>query len=349
MSPVSVRRIPDLLLDTSGWGGIRSGDDETSPCPGDDRPDAGEIYAGVVAEVAIVGAGRVGVACAGSVLRQGLASRLVFYDRNADRALGEALDFQDAAPLLPDCAVEGRPLTEASPTDIAVITAGAPPEPGASRMTIIDHNLDVAAELADALAGALPRVAIVISNPVDVLTEFFTRAWAPRGVNVFGTGTALDSWRLRQLLARELGVHPGSVHAWVIGEHGLSAVFPFSLARVGPFPLREYAAGNGVSIDTAALAEEVRRAGPHVHELKGSTSSAIALTAARLAAHVIREHGAIVPVSVRVEEGLCASLPAKLGPDGAGPAMLPELEDAELEAWEESLTVLRDATARIAS
>jgi L-lactate dehydrogenase len=308
-----------------------------------------EIYAGVVAEVAIVGAGRVGVACAGSVLRQGLASRLVFYDRNADRALGEALDFQDAAPLLPDCAVEGRPLTEAAPADIAVITAGAPPEPGASRMTIIDHNLEVAAELADALAGALPRVAIVISNPVDVLTEFFTRAWAPRGVNVFGTGTALDSWRLRELLAARLGIHSGSVHAWVIGEHGLSAVFPFSLARIGPFPLREFAARNGRSIDTAAIAEEVRRAGPHVHELKGSTSSAIALTAARLVSHVLREHGAIVPVSVRVGEGVCASLPAELGPDGAGPGMMPELEEAELQAWEASLGVLREAAGRIDS
>ena len=296
-----------------------------------------------MAEVAIVGAGRVGVACAGSVLRQGLASRLVFYDRNADRALGEALDFQDAAPLLPDCAVEGRPLTEASPADIAVITAGAPPEPGASRMTIIDHNLALM------LAGALPRVAIVISNPVDVLTEFFTRAWAPRGVNVFGTGTALDSWRLRELLAAQLGVHPGSVHAWVIGEHGLSAVFPFSLARIGPFPLREFVARNGLSIDTAAIAEEVRRAGPHVHQLKGSTSSAIALTAARLASHVLREHGAIVPVSVRVGDGVCASLPAELGPDGAGPAMLPELDEAELRAWEASLAVLREATDRIAS
>jgi L-lactate dehydrogenase len=302
-----------------------------------------------VAEVAIVGAGRVGVACAGSVLRQGLASRLVFYDRHADRALGEALDFQHAAPLLPDCEVEGQPLTEASPADIAAITAGAPPEPGASRMTMIDHNLEVAAELADALAGALPRVAIVISNPVDVLTEYFSRAWGPRGVSVFGTGTALDSWRLRELIAARLGIHPGSVHAWVIGEHGLSAVFPFSLVRVGPFPLGEFAARNGVSIDTAGIAEEVRRAGPYVHQLKGSTSSAIALTAARLAAHVIREHGAIVPVSVRVDEGVSASLPAKLGPNGAGPGMMPELEEAELQAWETSLAVLREATARIAS
>jgi L-lactate dehydrogenase len=302
-----------------------------------------------MAEVAIIGAGAVGVACAGSVLRQGLASRLVFYDRDGDRALGEALDFQHAAPLLPDCAVHGRPLAEASPADIAVVTAGARPGHGADRMTVIDRNLEVAAEVAEALAGALPRVAIVISNPVDVLTEFFTRAWAPRGVNVFGTGTALDSWRLRELLAARLGIHPGSVHAWVIGEHGLSAVFPFSLARVGSFPLREFAERRGLPLDTEAIAEEVRRAGPRVHELKGSTSSAIALTAAGLAAHVVREHGAIVPVSVRVDDGLCASLPAQIGPDGAGPALMPELEEAEFRAWEGSLDVLRTAAARIAA
>ena len=301
-----------------------------------------------MAEVAIIGSGAVGVACAGSVLWQGLASRLVFYDRSGERALGEALDFQHAAPLLPDCAVEGRPLTEATPADVAVIAAGRPPEAGADRMTVIDGNLEVAGEVAETLAAAVPRVAIVISNPVDVLTEFFTRAWAPRGVNVFGTGTSLDSWRLRELLAARLGVHPGSVHAWVIGEHGMSAVFPFSVARVGPFPLREFADRRGRGLDEAAIAEEVRRAGPRVHELKGSTSSAIALTAARLAAHVVREHGAIVPVSVRVDEGLCASLPAELGPDGAGPALMPELDEAELTAWERSLDVLRDVTARIA-
>jgi L-lactate dehydrogenase len=300
-----------------------------------------------MAEVAIIGSGAVGVACAGSVLRQGLASRLVFYDRNGERALGEALDFQHAAPLLPDCVVEGRPLTEATPADVAVIAAGRPPEAGADRMTVIDGNLEVAGEVAETLAAALPRVAIVISNPVDVLTEFFTRAWAPRGVNVFGTGTSLDSWRLRELLAARLRVHPGSVHAWVIGEHGMSAVFPFSVARVGPFPLREFADRRGRGLDEAAIAEEVRRAGPRVHELKGSTSSAIALTAARLAAHVVREHGALVPVSVRVDEGLCASLPAELGPEGAGPALMPELEEAELTAWDRSLDVLRDATARI--
>ena len=300
-----------------------------------------------MAEIAIVGAGAVGVACGGSVLRQGLASRLVFYDRHGDRALGEALDFQHAAPLLPDCAIEGRPLAEATSADIAIIAAGAPPEAGADRLTVLDRNLEVAAEIAASLTDALPRVAIVISNPVDVVTEFFTRAWARHGVNVFGTGTALDSWRLRELLADRLGIHPGSVHAWVIGEHGNSAVFPFSLARVGPFPLWRFVADRGLRFDPGAIAEEVRRAGPRVHELKGSTSSAIALTAARLAAHVVREHGAIVPVSVRVEERLCASLPAQIGPDGAGPGIMPELDADEGEAWAMSLDLLRTAAARI--
>jgi L-lactate dehydrogenase len=300
-----------------------------------------------MAEVAIIGSGAVGVACAGGVLRQGLATRLVLYDRDGERALGEALDFQHAASLLPECIVEGRALAETTPADVAVIAAGARPQPGADRLSVIDDNLTVAAEVEAAVAAALPRVAIVISNPVDVLTEFFTRRWAPRGVNVFGTGTALDTWRLRELLAARLRVHPGSVHAWVIGEHGLSAVFPFSAARVGPFPMREFAARRGISLDPAAIAEEVRRAGARVHELKGSTSSAIALTAARLAAHVLREHGPIVPVSVRVEEELSASLPAELGPDGAGPGLMPELDEAEVDAWERSLKVLRAAAARI--
>lgn len=301
-----------------------------------------------MAEVAIVGSGAVGVACAGSVLRQGIATRLVFYDRDGQRAHGEALDFEHAAPLLPDCQVEGRPMSEASPADVAVITAGARPEPGSDRHTVVDSNLEVAAEVAAQMDGALPRVAIVVSNPLDVITEFFTRVWTPRGVNVFGTGTALDSWRLRELLAARLRVHPGSVHAWVIGEHGLSAVFPFSLARVGPFSLDEFAARRGLSLDHEAITEEVRHAGPGVSKLKGrGPSSAIGLTAARLARHVLHEHGAIVPVSVRVEESVCASLPAEVGPDGAGPAMMPKLEDAELEAWEASLDVLRAAAARI--
>ena len=300
-----------------------------------------------MAEVAIIGAGAVGTASAGAVLQSGIASRLRIYDRDGDRARGEALDFKHAAPLLPECEIDGGSLAELEPADVAIVAAGARPRSGHSRLEVLDANLEVAAAVAEAVAPAPPRVAIVVSNPVDALTECFRRAWAPLGVNVFGTGTALDSWRLRELLAARLGVHPANVHAWVIGEHGLSAVFPFSCARVGPFRLDDFAARRGVALDTAVIADQVRKAGPRVHELKGSTSSAIALTAARLAEHVLREGGYLSPVSVPVEDGLCASLPAPLGAAGAGEPLDLVLDAAERSAWEASLAVLRDAAARI--
>jgi L-lactate dehydrogenase len=300
-----------------------------------------------VPEVAVIGAGAVGVACAGSILQSGVAERLVLYDRNADRARGEALDFEHGSSLLPASRIEGRPLTEAAPADLAILAAGARNPPGASRMEVLDQNLEVASDVADAFEDALPRVMMVVANPVDPITEYLTRRFRGRGVGVFGSGTALDSWRLRECLAGELAIHPSNVHAWAIGEHGLSMVLPFSCVRVGPFTLEGMAEQRGTPLDLDAVDDYVRRAGPRVHLLKGSTTSAIGLAAARLATHVLREHGYLIPVSVPVEEGVCASLPARLGPAGAGEPLMPKLNAAEQAAWEASLDGLREAATRI--
>jgi L-lactate dehydrogenase len=293
----------------------------------------------------------VGVACAGPLLQQGLASRLTLYDRDGDRARGEALDFHHAAPLLPECTVASASLDSIRAADIAVLTAGVHTQPGQTRLDTLDHNLAVAVEVADALEEALPRVVIVVSSPVDVLAEYLTRRWESRPVHVFGTGTSLDSWRLRELLAVELGVHPGNVHAWVIGEHGDSAVFPFESARVGPFSLAEFGRLSGRPLVAERLAEieqQVRRAAYEVRALKGSTTHAIGLATAQLLRHVVRDAGRLEPVSVRVGDRVCASLPAPIGTDGAGTPLMPELSDRERRAWEESLAVLRDANQRIA-
>jgi L-lactate dehydrogenase len=304
-----------------------------------------------VTSVAILGAGAVGVACAGPLLQLGLASQLTLYDRDGDRARGEALDFRHAAPLLPECTVDGGSMDSIRPADIAVLAAGVHTQPGETRLDTLDHNLAVAIEVADALEQALPRVVIVVSNPVDVLVEYLTRRWGSRPVDVFGTGTSLDSWRLRELLAVELGVHPGNVHAWVIGEHGDSAVFPFESARVGPFSLAEYARLSGRELASDRLAEieqGVRRAAYEVRALKGATTHAIGLATARLVRHVVRDAGRLEPVSVRVGDRVCASLPAPIGAAGAGAPLMPELSDRERRAWEASLAVLHEANQRIA-
>jgi L-lactate dehydrogenase len=297
------------------------------------------------------GAGAVGVACAGPLLQLGLASRLTLYDRDGDRARGEALDFRHAAPLLPECTIEGEALDSIRAADIGVLTAGVHTQPGQTRLDTLDHNLAVAIDVADALEEALPRVVIVVSSPVDVLTEYLTRRWESRPVHVFGTGTSLDSWRLRELLAVELGVHPGNVHAWVIGEHGDSAVFPFESARVGPFSLADYGRLSGRPLAAERLAEieqQVRRAAYEVRALKGSTTHAIGLATAHLIRHVVRDADRLEPVSVRVGHRVCASLPAPIGANGAGAPLMPELSDPERRAWEESLAVLREANQRIA-
>lgn len=297
--------------------------------------------------IAVIGSGAVGVACAGPVLQMGLATRLGLYDRNGDHARGEALDFRDATALLPGAEVVGGSLDELEPADVAVLAAGAHTQPGQTRLDLLDSNLAVAAEVADAIEHALPRVLIVVSSPLDPITEYLTRRFESKPVTVFGTGTSLDSWRLRERLAAELAVDPANVHAWVIGEHGDSAVFPFGCARVGPFGLAEFASRRGVELDLEQVERDVRTAAYEVRRLKGSTTHAIGLATARLISHVARDSGALVPVSVRVEDGLCASLPAPIGRAGPGAPLRPELSDAELEAWEASLAVLREAAERI--
>ena len=156
--------------------------------------------------------------------------------------------------------------TRSAPLTSRCWPAGLHTQPGQTRPDLLDYNLAVTIE------AALPRVLIVVSSPLDVLVEYLTRRWESRPVNVFGTGTSLDSWRLRELLAVEREVHPGNVHAWVIGEHGDSAVFPFEAVRIGPFSLAEFGRLAGRPLGAERLAEieqQVRAAAYEVRALKG--------------------------------------------------------------------------------
>jgi L-lactate dehydrogenase len=304
-----------------------------------------------VTRIAVVGAGGVGISCATAILQQGLSSELRIYDRTVDRARGEALDFLHAATLLPECKVEGRALDEFEACDIAVLSVGSHTAPGQTRLELLDRNLEVAAAAADAIeAGGLPRVVIVVTSPLDVVTEYLRRRWRGQAVSVLGTGTSLDSWRLMERLAEEFGAHPGNVHAWVVGEHGDSAVFLFSSATVGPFRLSEFAERRGIDLTPellTAVEEDVRTAAYQVRQMKGSTTHAIGLATARIVLHLTREPGFVIPVSIPVAEGVCASLPAMVGIDGPGDPMPPPMDDRERAAFERSLDVLREANARI--
>ena len=299
--------------------------------------------------VGVVGVGGVGVATASALVMRGLAGRVTIYSRDGTSAQGLALDFMHARPLLSRVEVRGHSMDEVETEDILVITAGHHTKPGESRLDVLQENIAVIDSVATAVeAGGLPRVVIVVTNPLDVLTEYLTRRWKGRGVAVMGSGTALETLRLTDALARECSVHPRSVHAWVVGEHGDSCVFLFDSAVVGTVSLTEFARQRGVELTPERLADierDVRTAAYQIRELKGSTAQGIGLTVGGLVNALAYEVGALIPVSTRVGDAVCASLPCVLGPDGPSAPVWPRMNDVERAAWERSLAVLAEANA----
>jgi L-lactate dehydrogenase len=297
--------------------------------------------------VGIVGAGGVGIATASALILQGLAGRVTLYDRTGIRSRGEALDYLHALPLLPSTEIRGRSYEEFEPEDVLVVTVGHHIQPGETRLDVFDANVAILEQTAAAIeAGGLPRVVIVVTSPLDVLTEYLVRRWGDRAVSIFGSGTSLDSLRFGEKLANECGVHPRSIHAWVIGEHGDSSVFLFSTVTIGALPLEEFARQRGIALNRewfARIEDDVRTAAYRVRELKGSPRHGIGLAVSGLVRCIGREHGTIIPVSVRVGDDVCASLPCVLGPAGVSEPLWPVMDEAERRGWERSLDVLRDA------
>jgi L-lactate dehydrogenase len=301
--------------------------------------------------VGIVGAGGVGVATASALIMRGLANRVTVYNRDRDAAVGLALDFMHGRPLLSQIEVRGRGLDEIEHEDVLVITAGHHTTPGESRLDVFHQNLAVMESVAAHVeAGELPGIALVVTNPLDVITEYLTRRWADLPIAVMGSGTALETLRLTDRIARECGVHPRSVHAWVVGEHGDSCVFLLDSAVVGTLPLTEFAAQRGIDLDAdrlAAVERDVRDAAYEVRDLKGSAVHGIGLTVSGLVHALFHEVGALIPVSVPVGNGICASLPCILGPEGPSAPLRPQMTESEHIAWERSLEALAAANQRL--
>jgi L-lactate dehydrogenase len=302
--------------------------------------------------VGIIGAGGVGVATASALIMRGLAGRVTIYARDVGAARGLALDFMHARPLLAHVEVRGRGLDEIEREDILVITAGAHTTPGQTRLDVLNNNVAVMDAIATAVevADALPRIALVVTNPLDVMTEYLTRRWTDSPVSVMGSGTALETLRLTDAVARECGAHPRSVHAWVVGEHGDSCVFLLGSATVGNIPLCNFAAQRGIDLGETrlqAIEDEVRTAAYQIRDLKGASVQGIGLTVSGLVHALVYEVGALIPVSTRIDDGMCASLPCILGPDGPSAPLWPSMTDEERAAWDQSIAVLAEANKQL--
>ena len=293
--------------------------------------------------VAVIGAGHVGAAFAFALLRSGLASEIVLVDADHARAEGEAMDLDHAVPFGRPARVWAGGYADCVGAAIVVITAGAGQRPGQTRLDLAKHNATVLREIVPQVARHAPNaVLIVATNPVDVLTMAALQLSGFPPARVMGSGTILDTARLRFLLSRRLGVDSRSIHAHVIGEHGDSEVVVWSTATVAGIPLDER--------DHASVTRQTREAAAAVVQRKGHTAFAIGAGLVRIVEAILRDEKSVLSVSSTVDgaygiHDVCLSLPSVVGRDGVERVLVPDLDDVERDALVRSADTIR-ASAR---
>jgi L-lactate dehydrogenase len=299
--------------------------------------------------VAIIGTGWVGASVAISTLQSGIADELLLNDQRGDVAEGEAMDLAHGASLYASATVRTASIEEMVEADAVVVSAGRGGGPNESRLDLLRDNASIVRDIGRRLRGST-GIIVMVTNPVDVLTRVMTDASGLPPARVVGTGTTLDTARLRQTLGRVLNVDPHSVHAQVIGEHGDSSVPLWSSASVGGVRVRDWPGWDRQA--EPRLADDVRRAAYEIIKRKGATNHAIGLVTAELLRSMLRGERRIYTVS-RVQEGalgvrdVALSLPAIVSGSGASIVVEPDLNSEELAALEHSACVLRNAASAV--
>lgn len=297
--------------------------------------------------VGIIGMGWVGSSVAISILQSGAADELLLNDVRADVAEGEAMDLAHGASFYPTALVRTGAVDEMDDADAIVISAGRGGKPGETRLDLLRENVALIRGIARQLRN-YRGIVVVVTNPVDVLTQVMATASGLPFERVLGTGTMLDTVRLRHVVGRTIGVDPQAIHAQVVGEHGDSEVVLWSGARVGGVPLRQWPDWDPAR--EAALANEVRTAAYEIIRRKGATNHAIGLVTAELLRCMLRGERRVQTVS-RVQDGalglsgVALSLPTVVGSPGGVRVLEPAMAPEEREGVERSADVLRRALA----
>lgn len=307
-------------------------------------------------KISIIGCGQVGLAMAYSIINQGICSELALVDLNEEKLIGEAKDLRQGSAFHHRIIITSSKdydVTEGS--DLVLVTAGAAQRPGQTRLQLIGINVKIMKFIIPSILKYSPDAAIAIaSNPCDILTGVAAKIAGPDVPpgKIFGCGTALDSSRLRCLIAETIGVDPSSVHGYIIGEHGDSSVAVFSGVRIGGVPLLP--PGEKPTEEHAAMHKEVVDSAYDVIVRKGYTNWAIGLSAAHIAKVVIGDHDAIIPVSTCIrgmygdtKNDVYTSVPCVVGASGVKKVLEIPLSEEESEKFSKSVVAMWDVQSKI--
>jgi L-lactate dehydrogenase len=309
----------------------------------------------LIMKISIIGGGgRVGSDAAYCLQCCGIGREIVLVDMNQDMADGEALDLRHGSAFTSSQRIVSGGYEAVAGSDCVVITAGLRRKPDETRLQLIGRNVELFKGILDSLKGAkLPREAtiLVVSNPVDILTQLAVESdMLPKG-QVFGLGTVLDTCRFRSLLAERFEVDPRSVDALILGEHGDSMVPIWSSANVNGVPIASLPGFTQSSGD--AIFDATKKSGAEVIRLKGGAGRAVGVSIATVVRALADDAKSVLPVSASQSgalgiEGICLSLPTRLGRKGVEQILEPAVSEEERAGLSKSAASLKEVWSQVA-
>ncbi len=302
-------------------------------------------------KVVIVGAGAVGATFCYALAQSGLADEIAMIDRNENMLKGQVLDLVHGQPFFPMVTIQEGHAEDYADAQLIVITAGTAQKPGESRLQLLQRNAHVVRSIMnDIIEQQSSSVVLMVCNPVDIMTRVALDCSGWPAHRIFGSGTVLDSARLRHLISSHCKVDVHNVHAYVLGEHGDSEFAAWSMAHIAGVPFEQYCRMcNGChdsKVMRADLEQQVRDSAYHIIGYKGATCFAVGLALTRITGAILREQYSVLAVSTLLtnEYGLqdvCLSVPCIVSSKGIERIITNQLPVGEMESLEQSAATLK--------
>ena len=292
-------------------------------------------------KITVIGSGNVGSTIAYTLTIKGIASEIVMIDVNEEKSLGEALDIRQGVSFCSPATVYAGSYEDAKDSDIVVITSGMARKPGQSRLDLAQANVDIIKSIADKIVPVAPNATyVIVSNPVDVLTYVFLKHTGLPQERVIGSGTVLDTARLRSRISEYYSINQKNVHAYVLGEHGDSSFVPWSLANISNVPVETFkdAIQTKEAYPEFVLTEVedyMRKSGARVIQRKGATFYAVSISVCHICQCLLSGIDTTLTVSTMLNgeygiDDVCLSLLNVVGDKGAHAKIMLPLNDDEM-------------------
>ena len=309
-----------------------------------------------IQKAAVIGCGFVGSTIAYTLMQKGVFSEIVLLDANHPKAEGEAMDISHGLPFSHAMDIYAGTYEDISDAAVVIITAGANQKPGETRLDLVQKNAKIMRSvISDIKRVRCEGILMIVSNPVDILTYVALKESGFPKERVIGSGTVLDTARLKYLISEKLSVDSRNVHAFIAGEHGDSELAVWSCANIYGIGLEEFAKMKGYSDfdeEKEKIYSAVRDSAYEIIDRKGATYYGIGMAAAKIAEAIVRDSHTVAPVSVSLDgeyglSGLCLSIPSVVGRGGAERVLEVSVSEEENERLRRSAAELKEVLGEI--